>query len=176
MPRRQVRVPRRKRLLQALRQPDGRPSPTPSPRLLGTVILPMSKFKDQYIEIRRGLYTGKVEEGKGISRLIKEGETAAYETLGLKDVQLTGNFNGGPAVRSRRPILPIRGLRRHVNAHHGSQRSGERLELRQHRRAPTCASTSIPIWRIIRAANPRSTGSTSAMPRCCSTVPKPPTS
>lgn len=79
------------------------------PRLLGTVILPMSKFKDQYIEIRRGLYTGKVEEGKGISRLIKEGETAAYETLGLKDVQLTGNFNGGPAVQLKTPYTPYPG-------------------------------------------------------------------
>lgn len=105
------------------------------PRLLGTVILPMSKFKDQYIEIRRGLYTGKVEEGKGISRLIKEGETAAYETLGLKDVQLTGNFNGGSCRPAQDALYSLSGgYARHVDAHHGAQRSGERLELRQHRR------------------------------------------
>ena len=50
-----------------------------------------------------------MEEGKGISRLIKEGETAAYETLGLKDVQLTGNFNGGPAVQLKTPYTPYPG-------------------------------------------------------------------
>ena len=54
------------------------------PRLLGTVILPMSKFKDQYIEIRRGLYTGKVEEGKGISRLDQGGRDRGLRNAGTQ--------------------------------------------------------------------------------------------
>lgn len=77
------------------------------PRLLGTVIFPMSKFKDQYIEIRRGIYTGAI--GDGIDPLIKEGETAAYETLNIKDLQTTANFNGGPAVELKTPYTPYPG-------------------------------------------------------------------
>ncbi len=76
------------------------------PRLLGTVILPMSQFKGQYIEIRRGVYTGKV--GNGLPRLIPEGETAAYEALGIADLQLSGAFNG-PAVTLDAPYVPYPG-------------------------------------------------------------------
>ena len=76
------------------------------PRLLGTVILPMSQYKGKYIEIRRGVYTGTV--GNGLSRLIREGETAAYEALGIADLQLSAGFNG-PAVNLSAPYTPYPG-------------------------------------------------------------------
>lgn len=76
------------------------------PRLLGTVILPMSEFKGKYIEIRRGIYTGEV--GQGISRLIKEGETAPYENLGIPNLQLSTGFNG-PRVNLDTPYVPYPG-------------------------------------------------------------------
>ncbi len=76
------------------------------PRLLGTVILPMSKYKGQYIDIRRGVYTGTV--GNGLNRLIREGETAAYEALGIADLQLSAGFNG-PAVDLKAPYTPYPG-------------------------------------------------------------------
>lgn len=77
------------------------------PRLLGTVILPMSEYKGQRIEIRRGIYTGAV--GDGIERLIKEGETAAYETLNIPNLLTTASFNGGPAVELKTPYTPYPG-------------------------------------------------------------------
>lgn len=76
------------------------------PRLLGTVILPMSEFKGQRIEIRRGLYTGTV--GAGIPRLIAEGTTEPYEALNLPNVMLSAGFNG-PAVALKAPYTPYPG-------------------------------------------------------------------
>lgn len=76
------------------------------PRLLATVILPMSQYKGQYIEIRRGVYTGAI--GNGLGRLIREGETAAYETLGIPDLMLSAGFNT-PSVPLKAPYTPYPG-------------------------------------------------------------------
>lgn len=76
------------------------------PRLLGTVILPMSEWKGQRIEIRRGVYTGSV--GSGLSRLINEGETAAYETLNIPNLLTSPSFNG-PMVALDAPYVPYPG-------------------------------------------------------------------
>jgi hypothetical protein len=50
------------------------------PRLRATVIFPGDWFVDQYIEIRRGIYTNPDVKG-GISRIIPEGATSKYEQL-----------------------------------------------------------------------------------------------
>ncbi len=76
------------------------------PRLLGTVILPMSTFKGQHIEIRRGLYTNPI--GNGIERLIREGETSPYENLGIPGLMLSAGFNG-PTVQLATPYIPYPG-------------------------------------------------------------------
>ena len=76
------------------------------PRLLGTVILPMSEYKGQRIEIRRGIYTNPI--GSGLSRLIREGETAAYETLNIPGLRLSAQFNG-PSVALSQPYTPYPG-------------------------------------------------------------------
>ena len=51
------------------------------PRLRATVILPGDIFKDQSIEIRRGLYTGN--SAGGISPLISAGSTSSYPSANL---------------------------------------------------------------------------------------------
>lgn len=86
---------------------------TAEPRLLGTVIFPMSKFKNQYIEIRRGLYTGTV--GEGIERLIQEGETQNYasvpaiqQLISEKKLMLSDQFNG-PSYDLKSPYTPYPG-------------------------------------------------------------------
>lgn len=76
------------------------------PRLQGTVILPMSEFKKKRIEIRRGLYTAPV--GNGIKRLIREGETSAYETLDIPNLLMTTGFNT-PSQDLKSPYVPYPG-------------------------------------------------------------------
>jgi hypothetical protein len=51
------------------------------PRLRATVILPGDQFKNQSIEIRRGIYTGNV--AGGISRLLPAGSTSNYPAANL---------------------------------------------------------------------------------------------
>lgn len=83
------------------------------PRLLGTIILPMSEFKKQRIEIRRGLYTGAV--GDGIERLIREGETQNYvnvpeiqQLIQAGKMMLSDGFNG-PSYTLKSPYTPYPG-------------------------------------------------------------------
>lgn len=103
--------------------------------------------------------------GQGISRLIKEGETAAYETLGLKTMQLTGSFNGGlPSAQDA--LYSLRGYA--VTSMLITGLNGPVAGTSATSAAPTCASTSIPIWRNNSGGKSRSIGSTSAMPRLLS--------
>ncbi len=65
---------------------------TAEPRLRATVILPGDEFKDQSIQIWRGIYTGKEDAEAGtIERLIPEGSTVKYENSGKADLLVTSS-------------------------------------------------------------------------------------
>ena len=68
------------------------------PRLRATVILPGDEFKDQSIEIRRGIYIGKddAESGK-IERLLPEGSTEKYENSSKAGLLITSSSNSQTA-------------------------------------------------------------------------------
>ena len=68
------------------------------PRLKGTVILPMSEYKDQVIEIRRGIYKKVV--GVGLERLAPDGHIANMQTLGIPDLYL--GVLGEPAIEIKK--------------------------------------------------------------------------
>ncbi|GHT45346.1 glycan metabolism protein RagB [Bacteroidia bacterium] len=62
------------------------------PRLNATVILPMSQFKNETIELRRGIWTGPV--GTGIEPLMPAGSVVNYNTIYTEssDLKLSGSF------------------------------------------------------------------------------------
>lgn len=59
------------------------------PRLRATVILPGDLFKEEAVEIWRGIYTGPVDGG--ISPLIPEGTLPKYEATDCADLLVTSN-------------------------------------------------------------------------------------
>ena len=61
------------------------------PRLAATVILPMSEFKNQTIEIRRGIWTGS-QSASQMSRLTSEEETRNYSELNIADLSLVNDI------------------------------------------------------------------------------------
>lgn len=68
------------------------------PRLKATVIFPMDNFKNQVIELRRGIYKKAV--GDGLKRLAPEGHIDGYQALGNPDLYL-GQIGAAP--------IPIKG-------------------------------------------------------------------
>ena len=64
------------------------------PRLRATVILPGDVFKNQSIEIRRGIYTGP--SSGGISPLIPAGSKAQYPTTNLVTASTNDLNNSNP--------------------------------------------------------------------------------
>lgn len=61
------------------------------PRLAATVILPMSEFKNQTIEIRRGIWTGS-RSASEIPPLTSADESRNYGELGLADIKLVNDL------------------------------------------------------------------------------------
>lgn len=62
------------------------------PRLAATVILPMAEFKNQTIEIRRGIYTGSTSAAR-INRLTSSEEARNYGELGIADLSLVNTLS-----------------------------------------------------------------------------------
>ena len=75
------------------------------PRLKGMVIFPMDNFKNQVIDIRRGIYKKAV--GAGLERLAPVGHTASYQTLNNPDLYL-GQIGAPPiAIAKGGTMSPV---------------------------------------------------------------------
>ena len=69
---------------------------TAEPRLRATVILPMDTYRNQTIEIRRGIWTG--DASQGISPLANEGDIGNCNELTNPNLRLATSLGSNPAV------------------------------------------------------------------------------
>lgn len=70
------------------------------PRLRATVILPMDTYRNQIIEIRRGIWTG--DASQGISPLANEGDVGNCSELNNPNLKLAASLGSNPAI----PLKP----------------------------------------------------------------------
>jgi hypothetical protein len=66
------------------------------PRLRATVLLPMDTYRNQVIEIRRGIWTG--DASQGISPLANEGDVGNCNELVNANLKLASSLGSNPAI------------------------------------------------------------------------------